>query len=181
MAAVMLLGMGLAMAACGGGSDGDDGNEGGAGAAATSGGEDTTTTASGSSASGSVDACSLLSDAKIEEALGLEVAAKGKVPGQGFSTSACGWELDSPTRTPGNPDFTLSVKTPGGKKQFDILANQGLPDIPDVGDAAFQQGDSLWAVKGDHLVVLAFGFLGAEIPDGIKVVPPLADEALNNI
>ena len=181
MAAVMLLGMGLAMAACGGGSDGDDGNEGGAGAAATSGGEDTTTTASGSSASGSVDACSLLSDAKIEEALGLKVAAKGKVPGQGFSTSACGWELDSPTRTPGNPDFTLSVKTPGGKKQFDILANQGLPDIPGVGDAAYQQGDSLWAVKGDHLVVLGFGFLGAEIPDGIKVVPPLADEALNNI
>ena len=122
-----------------------------------------------------------MSDAKIEEVLGLKVAVKGKAPGQGFSTSACGWELDSPTRTPGNPDFTLSVKTPGGKKQFDILADQGFPEIPNVGDDAYQQGDSLWAVKGDHLVVLAFGFLGAEISDGIKAVPPLADDALNNI
>ena len=177
-----LLGTMLLVAACGG-SGSDD-----APVAADDAGDATTTTsgsssdgAGTSSASGTIDACSLLSDEKIEEVLGLEVKTKGKAAGQGFATSACGWELDTPTATPGNPDFTISLKTPGGKKQWDILANQGFPVIPNVGDGAYQQGDSLWAVKGDHLVVLAFGFLNAEIQNPIAVVPPLADEALDNV
>ena len=180
IAVVMLL---LVLASCGGGDDG--GAEGAASDATTTSaatpadGEDDDDESS-SSAAAATDVCALLTDEEIEQAVGIGVRNKAKGGGQGFATGSCSWELDAPTSHQGLGDFTVSVKTPGGRKQFDILASQ-MPKVPDLGDAAYQQGDSIWAVEDDHLVVLSFGFLNAEVDDPVKAVQPLIEIVLSKL
>ena len=174
--AALAAGLALTLAACGGDDNADttDSDAGG----------DTikppTVATSDDNATSSLDVCALLTNEQVEEAIGAPVVATHPGGGQGFATGACGWELATETSDPGLPDFTMSVKTPGGRDQFDILADQ-MPAIPGLGDAAFQQGESIWAVSGDNLVVVSYGFLNTGADDDIAVLAPLIQTVLDQL
>lgn len=181
--AALALGSALLLAACGGeGSDDTD---------ATSVGDSATTTSaaaddgddgddSGSSAAPVTDVCGLLTDAEVEAAVGLPVAGKKPGGGQGFATGSCGWEVSGPTSTKGIYAILVSVKSPKGKAQFDILESQ-MPAIPGLGDDAYQQGDSIWAVRGDSLVVVGYGFLSADVEDERQAAINVAEAVLSKL
>lgn len=176
--AALSVGLALLLGACGGGTDDTDD----AVSAASSDEVATSVAAPGGDASGSsaIDVCAMLTDEQVEAATGVAVTNKEPGGGQGFATGACGWELDSGTSIPGIADFTVSVKSPGGRAQFEVLAGQMQP-VPDVGDEAFQQGDSIWSITGDSLVIVDYALLASDVADPFQAVLPLVEIILSQL
>lgn len=171
------VGLAALLSACGG--EADDTTE---TAIVTSGSDQAATSVpplGGTASSSATDVCALLTNEQVEGATGFPVRDTHTGFWQGFATGECGWELNSDMSSVGLADFTISVKTPGGKAHFDVLADQGLPPVP-VGDDAFQQGESIWAIKGDSLVVVGFGFLG-EVDEPVQAMLPLIEIVLSQL
>ncbi len=119
----------------------------------------------------------MLTDEQVEEGTGFAVASKEPSGGQGFADGSCLWWLDSDSSDVDTGMLTVSVKRPGGRAQFDILAGE-MPHVPDMGDDAYRQGDSIWAVKGDALVVLGYAFPSSAQGEPGTVVLPLVESIL---
>ena len=134
----------------------------------------------GSGSSGAIDVCALLTDAQIEEVTGLAVASKEPGGGQGFATGACTWILDSGAAEAGLDRFSVTVESPGGRSRFDILAGE-MPHVPSIGEDAYLQGESIWVVSGDSLVVVDFAFLASVLDDPGQAVLPLIETILSQL
>ena len=127
------------------------------------------------------DVCALLSNEQVETAVGYPVIGAAPTDmGQGFATGKCGWDLDDGNTLEGLPDIIISVKSPGGRFHFDILESQ-MPAVPNLGDAAFQQANTVWAIRGDSLVVLDYSSLNSDGGDGLAKVVPLVDAVLSQL
>jgi hypothetical protein len=164
----------LLLAACGA----TPGNTGDSGSAASQ--DQSAATVGPQSDAGALDVCAMLTDAQVEEATGFAVVSKEPGGGQGFADGSCRWVLDTDASDVDTAGFIVSVQRPGGRAQFDILASE-MPHVPDLGDDAYRQGDSIWAVKGDALVVLAYSFLSSEQGDPGTVVLPLVGSILSQL
>ena len=179
-----LVGAALLVSGCGGG---DDDTADGSSAAST----DQAATAApvatagdtvgGAPASSATDVCALLSNAQVEAAVGYPVVGAAPTDmGQGFATGTCGWDLDDGNTMEGLPDIVVSVKSPDGRFNFDILESQ-MPGVPNLGDAAFQQANTVWAVTGDSLVVLDYSSLNSPGADALPKVVPLVEAMLSQL
>jgi hypothetical protein len=89
----------------------------------------------------------MLDDAELEAATGFPVLSRTP------RTGGCDWFLDNGGT--GGLHLAVNVWSPGGRERFDILAGE-MPAVAGVGDAAYQQGQSVTAVKGDAMVVIDY-------------------------
>ena len=110
----------------------------------------------------SLDACSLLSDAEIQQVTERSIASKDAGSVQGIFENGCSWELD-----PGRDDVVgwtidIGVISPGGRRYFDTFLSfpEDTEPVPGLGDIAVRSDvGGISAVKGDTLVsvfVIAF-------------------------
>ena len=164
--AILGLSTSLLVAACGGGGAATSGP---GGPAATGGGPATqapdgvATQAPGGAQT--VDACTLLSDAEIEEVTGNKVASKEPAMQSGLLDAGCHWVLENAdSLVP--PEINLEVMFEGGldyyKRYFEPFnAEYGYEAIEGVGDIAVDADfGSILVVSGDaffDLQDLAFG------------------------
>lgn len=133
-----------------------------------------------SGSTGAIDVCTLLTDTQIEEVTGLAVSSKEPGGGQGFATGACTWMLADDAADAGLDSLSVSVESPGGRSRFDVLAGE-MPHVPDIGDDAYLQGDSVWAISNDSLVVVDFSLLASALDDPGQAVLPLIEIVMSQL
>lgn len=125
-----------------------------------------------------LDACSLLSDAEIQQVTQRTVASKKPGTVQGIFDNGCSWEL-----TPSEKDMVgwtikLGVVSPGGRHYFDTYFRPYDSPIPGLGDAAVKREvGSIEAAKGDTLVSVFIDALG----DTNQVTRDLVTVALKHV
>ena len=108
------------------------------------------------------DACSLLSDAEVEQITGGSVATRTDAPVQGIYDNGCAWELEKVPGEVAGWSIELGVIAPGGRDFYDdVLSPYAAGPVPGIGDVASEgQACEIVAVKVDSLVsvfVIAFG------------------------
>ena len=134
------------------------------------------------SASIGANACMLLTPREIESALAVKVLEidPAEIPGQ---DPTCVWTLDTEP-FPGSDYVQLTVKSVGGREQFDFLAgayDPPLEHLTGIADDAIKTatipGGAVYAVVGDRLITLQFT-VPLAIEDPYALVVPLLELAV---
>jgi Protein of unknown function (DUF3558) len=117
-------------------------------------------------AGGSIDACSLLSDAEVEQVTGLKPASEEDGDPTGVLGAGCTWKL-APEGEIVVPELALGIAATGGKSYYEkYFKPYATEAVSGLGDSAIRDDStSLMALKGDVLVSVQFvGGAVDEIP-----------------
>jgi len=112
------------------------------------------------------DACGMISDEVLLEATGADQVVSRVPNTNGFMAASCDFHLGVADDPSNDLVVMLGVEPTGGRRFFDLSA-EGQTLVAGIGDAAYGDGVSWTAVKGDTFVLLTYIAFGAPRPEGL--------------